>query len=57
MKMSFFKHSGLAVLFLFLASVVAQHTLAQTPANYVVFGVTTANSLVRFNDRTARDDP
>ncbi len=49
MKMSFFKHSALAVLFLFLASVVAQHTLAQTPANYVVFGVTTANSLVRFN--------
>ncbi|MEO8573258.1 MAG: DUF4394 domain-containing protein [Pyrinomonadaceae bacterium] len=49
MKMFFSKHIALAVLFLFIASIAARQTPAQTAANYVVFGVTTSNNLIRFN--------
>jgi hypothetical protein len=50
--MSLLKHSALAVLFLILASFSAQQLLAQTASNYVVYGVTTSNNLVRFNSTT-----
>jgi hypothetical protein len=49
MTTSFSKHSAMAVLFLFLALFAARQTFAQAAANYVVFGVTTTNNLIRFN--------